>query len=199
MKPLNCLALASLIVAATAPWLRAEHPMADNAAFDRGPILFDESVVPAQLRSDISAIDQDDPPQLGIDTDDATGSQLSGTSDLRHELEWADVFSQVEGLPSTPARKSANVPQRDPQTGPGFQSEFQWQATNLAHRRLFFEDPALERYGLGAGPVVQPIVSGCRFVVDTVKTALRGRGCRAGQLEYTLGYPRPGSEIPCAR
>lgn len=68
-----------------------------------------------------------------------------------------------------------------------------WEPPALCHRPLYFEEANLERYGYGVRPVLQPAVSGARFLATTaalpyLMTAQSPRDC-----VYTLGWERPGS------
>jgi len=74
-----------------------------------------------------------------------------------------------------------------------------WQASNMAHRPLYFEQAYVERYGYNYG-CLQPIASGVQFfgtvAVLPVKCAVR----RPNECDWTLGYGRPGSYgVPCPR
>ncbi|HUG18490.1 MAG TPA: hypothetical protein VMM56_05895 [Planctomycetaceae bacterium] len=73
---------------------------------------------------------------------------------------------------------------------------FSWEASNIWHNPLYFEDPSLERYGHVAPPIVQPLISASRLGVQlfglpyqmTIDPVLKRR--------YTLGWYRPGDEVP---
>ncbi len=71
-----------------------------------------------------------------------------------------------------------------------------WEPPSVCHRPLYFEEANLERYGYGAHPILQPAVSGARFLATTaalpyLMTAQSPRDC-----VYTLGRDRPGSLVP---
>jgi len=73
----------------------------------------------------------------------------------------------------------------------------QWAAPNTFSNPRYFEDRMLERHGHRRfSCYLQPFASGARFVSDTLllpyEMAIRP-GC---DCEYTLGYYRPGSQVP---
>ena len=72
----------------------------------------------------------------------------------------------------------------------------QWAPTNLYHNPLYFEDPALERYGHTYPPVVQPFASAGRFATQLVGLPYQMSLHPVHSREYTLGYYRPGECAP---
>ncbi len=72
----------------------------------------------------------------------------------------------------------------------------QWAPTNLYHYPLYFEDPALERYGHTYHPVVQPFASAGRFATQLVGLPYQMTLHPAHSREYALGYYRPGECAP---
>ena len=82
---------------------------------------------------------------------------------------------------------------RDPYLGASERITFPWEARNLAHRTLFFEDMPLERYGQTHRKLVQPIKSGVRFLADYVTLPLQMIHEGPCDLHYVLGLDRPGS------
>jgi hypothetical protein len=75
-------------------------------------------------------------------------------------------------------------------------STFHYQASALCHKPLYFEEPQLERYGHTAGPVRQPIISGCHFVMNLALLPYRMGINPPTECQYALGYYRPGSCAP---
>ncbi|HRA88448.1 MAG TPA: hypothetical protein PK992_10265 [Planctomycetaceae bacterium] len=72
----------------------------------------------------------------------------------------------------------------------------QWAPTNLYHYPLYFEDPALERYGHTYHPVVQPFASAGRFATQLVGLPYQMTLHPVKSKEYALGYYRPGECAP---
>jgi hypothetical protein len=73
---------------------------------------------------------------------------------------------------------------------------FHWEACHLVHQPLYFEDVALERYGQGFSPILQPVVSGARFVAGVATLPYRIGVDAPCELIYTLGHERPGDCVP---
>lgn len=72
---------------------------------------------------------------------------------------------------------------------------FEWKASALCHKPLYFEEVALERYGHSMG-VLQPIVSGAHFF-GTIPILPYKMGLTPPQeCIYALGYYRPGNCAP---
>lgn len=72
----------------------------------------------------------------------------------------------------------------------------QWAPTNLWHYPLYFEDPALERYGHAYHPVVQPFASSGRFIGQLAGLPYQMTLHPIKAHEYTLGWYRPGEWAP---
>ncbi len=72
----------------------------------------------------------------------------------------------------------------------------QWAPTNFYHYPLYFEDPALERYGHTYSPVVQPFVSTARFAGQLVGLPYQMAIHPVNSRQYSLGYYRPGEYAP---
>jgi hypothetical protein len=73
---------------------------------------------------------------------------------------------------------------------------YQWEASNLYHYPLYFQDPALERYGHTYGDVVQPVASIVRFGVQTVGLPYQMAIDPITHRQYALGWYRPGEYAP---
>jgi hypothetical protein len=75
-------------------------------------------------------------------------------------------------------------------------SIFTWEASNLYHYPLYFEDPDLERYGHTYGCLVQPFDSVGRFGLQLVGLPYQMTIDPACRKIYTLGWYRPGECAP---
>jgi len=73
---------------------------------------------------------------------------------------------------------------------------YQWQASNLNHYPLYFEDPHLERYGHMHHELVQPFVSVGRFGLQRVGLPYQMTIDPVCKERYTLGWYRPGECAP---
>jgi hypothetical protein len=74
-----------------------------------------------------------------------------------------------------------------------------WMASNFYHYPLYFEDPALERYGHTYGFVAQPFVSAARFSGQLVMLPYQMTIDPILKPTYTLGWYRPGDVAPKLR
>ncbi len=73
---------------------------------------------------------------------------------------------------------------------------YQWQATNQYYNPLYFEDPALERYGHVHHGYVQPFVSVARFGVQLAGLPYQMTIDPVCKRMYNLGYYRVGECAP---
>lgn len=74
-----------------------------------------------------------------------------------------------------------------------------WLASNFYHYPLYFEDPALERYGHTPGFLVQPFASAARFSGQLVLLPYQMTIDPILKPTYTLGWYRPGDVAPKLR
>ena len=73
---------------------------------------------------------------------------------------------------------------------------YNWKASALCHKPLYFEQVQLERYGHSWGPFTQPIMSGVHFF-SSVPILPYKMGVRTPcECVYTLGHYRPGNCAP---
>ena len=70
-----------------------------------------------------------------------------------------------------------------------------WTASNLCHNPLYFEQPALERYGHTCGPL-QPVLSGAQFLLTVPALPYLIAMDPVNECQYPLGHYRPGSCAP---
>lgn len=75
----------------------------------------------------------------------------------------------------------------------------QWEPTNLWYYPLYFEDPALERYGHTRRPWLQPIVSSGRFFGQVATLPYQMTLHPPKSKEFALGYYQPGEWAPKKR
>jgi hypothetical protein len=85
----------------------------------------------------------------------------------------------------------------DPRLWGGWaQSNYQWAATSLCHRPLYFEQVNLERYGYTVSPILQPAISGAHFFLTIPTLPYKMVVQPPRECVYTLGYYRAGSRAP---
>lgn len=73
---------------------------------------------------------------------------------------------------------------------------FQWQASDMHHNPLYFEDPAFERYGHTWHPAIQPVASIGRFTTQLVGLPYQMVIDPPCKKMYPLGWYRPGDCAP---
>lgn len=73
---------------------------------------------------------------------------------------------------------------------------YQWKASGLCHKPLYFEQAQLERYGHDWGPVLQPFVSGAHFFGSAAILPYKMGLQTPNECDYALGYYRPGNCAP---
>jgi hypothetical protein len=73
---------------------------------------------------------------------------------------------------------------------------YQWQASNLHHSPLYFQDPGLERYGHVHHELVQPFVSVGKFGLQLVGLPYQMTIDPVCKKQYALGWYSPGECAP---
>jgi hypothetical protein len=71
-----------------------------------------------------------------------------------------------------------------------------WDAPDLCHGPLRYEEVNLERYGYSHCPVVQPALSAAHFFGATLALPYNMTARPCGECIYPLGHYRPGSPVP---
>lgn len=85
----------------------------------------------------------------------------------------------------------------EPFAGRNFQPIcYSWAAPGLAINPLYFEEPALERYGHSACPIFQPVISAGHFVLTVPAMPWLMAIDPPNECQYVLGYYRPGECAP---
>jgi len=72
-----------------------------------------------------------------------------------------------------------------------------WEAANIWHQPLYFDDQLLERYGETPFPAIQPVMSAAHFFGTIPMMPYKMAIDRPFDCVSTLGYYRPGSPTPC--
>jgi hypothetical protein len=106
----------------------------------------------------------------------------------------------VPGAPDVEQAGVASPPWptiEDPRFWGGWaENNFQWSATRLCHRPLYFEQVNVERYGYTVSPVLQPVISGAHFFLTIPTLPYKMVVQPPRECIYTLGYYRSGSRAP---
>ena len=85
----------------------------------------------------------------------------------------------------------------EPFAGRNFQPIcYSWAAPGLAINPLYFEEPALERYGHSFCPIIQPVISAGHFVLTVPALPWLMAIDPPNECQYVLGYYRPGECAP---
>ena len=85
----------------------------------------------------------------------------------------------------------------EPFAGRNFQPIcYSWAAPGLAINPLYFEEPALERYGHSFCPIIQPVISAGHFVLTVPVLPWLMAIDPPNECQYVLGYYRPGECAP---
>jgi hypothetical protein len=75
-------------------------------------------------------------------------------------------------------------------------STFNYHASGLCHKPLYWEEVQLERYGHTAGPLRQPLISGAHFFINLAALPYKMAINPPTECQYPLGYYRPGNCAP---
>ncbi len=129
-------------------------------------------------------------PRYGTDSSELLNRKIT---DIRPSLNYAWGDIPEESLPedfNDKMDRGDYVAALPPRT------VLQWAPTNQWHNPLYFEDPALERYGHTYNCWVQPFASGGRFMTQLVGLPYQMTLHPVHAREYTLGWYRPGECAP---
>ena len=102
--------------------------------------------------------------------------------------------SQGEKHPECPDELALNTASYEPRVISD--SVFTWEASNLYHNPLYFEDASLERYGHTHWYVAQPFVSVGKFGIQLAGLPYQMTIDPICKKRYTLGWYRPGECAP---
>ncbi|MCA9132398.1 MAG: hypothetical protein KDA45_04565, partial [Planctomycetales bacterium] len=78
-------------------------------------------------------------------------------------------------------------------------SAYTWISPAFYHLPLYFEQPNLERYGIGRGRVLQPLLSSAHFFGSIPLLPYKSLQQPPWEKVYTLGQGRPGNCVPIQR
>ena len=73
---------------------------------------------------------------------------------------------------------------------------YNWKASGLCHKPLYFEQVAVERYGHSAPTLVQDVLCGAHFFASIPALPYMMGLCPPDECQYSLGYYRPGNCAP---
>jgi hypothetical protein len=165
--------------------------------------------VPGVPRSDSDSPDYSEPPrspdQLKRVTDIVPFYDYEPDPSIRDEDPCRNICPRPDGAPCKTYEEGDTAPAcpeevslgqgdyRERELAP---STFAWAASNLYHHPLYFEDPALERYGHTHGCLLQPFASTGRFSAQLLGLPYQMAIDPICKKRYTLGWYRPGECTP---
>jgi hypothetical protein len=177
--------------AAPAAPVALENPAAKVPAIDFAALANFSQVTPAAPEEIVGAPLPEDP-------------QLLDTSSFRPITQVTVNTALPAGIfPGGPGVEQAGVPTppwprfEDARFWGGWaETNYQWSATMLCHRPLYFEQVNVERYGYTVSPILQPAISFVHFfaTIPTIPYKMVVQPPR--ECIYTLGYYRAGSPAP---
>ncbi len=112
--------------------------------------------------------------------------QLFYRLDLEHDMR--HVAARIESGPRGDASNYAWMP-----------AAYTWISPALYHHPLYFEQPNLERYGIGPRPALQPLASSMHFFGSIPLVPYKTLTHHPRERVYTLGEMRPGNCVPMQR
>ncbi|MEM7474049.1 MAG: hypothetical protein AAF483_03595 [Planctomycetota bacterium] len=111
---------------------------------------------------------------------------------LLSRVEVADDFRSV-ATPTEARTRSNNL------TADWINQNYTWISPVFAHKPLYFEQPNLERYGIGRSRLLQPAISATHFFWTIPLVPYKTLTHHPREKVYTLGRGRPGNCVPVRR
>ncbi|MFK7820465.1 MAG: hypothetical protein AB8G99_17220 [Planctomycetaceae bacterium] len=147
------------------------------------------------LDDDLSGLERDDDDELQGGVDELTKLALEDRSirQIRPFLSYALEGIDKDQLPERLAEELPNETYTRAERQP---IAFHWMASNLHHNPLYFEDPALERYGHSYHPMLQPFASAGRMTTQLIGLPYQMTIDPIHRRRYSLGWIRPGDCAP---
>jgi hypothetical protein len=108
----------------------------------------------------------------------------------------ANIAAPTGTFPTNAAADHFTIGLESHQPRPWDGTAYFWDAPALCYRPLRYEDINLERYGYTHFPILQPAISGGRFVADTIFLPYDMTVHSRRECIYILGHYRPGSPVP---
>lgn len=119
-------------------------------------------------------------------------SRGSNATSLFGRLEVEDQFRNDSQYIATAARVNEMQVEWMP-------SCYTWISPVFYHKPLYFEQPNLERYGLGCVRPLQPLISSAHFFGSIPLVPYKTLTHHPREKVYTLGHGRPGNCVPVRR
>ncbi len=157
---------------------------------------------PVPVRSDdyVARPPVDDPAKLKRITEIQPYASYEPDPDNRAENPCENLCPRPDGLPCEPTNKAcpeevvlSNAPYQSRQFA---QTVFGWEASNIFHNPIYFQDIALERYGHTYPCWIQPFASVGKFSLQFAGLPYQMAIDPPCKRIYALGYYRPGECVP---
>ena len=126
-----------------------------------------------------------------LSTDSMIGP-LKGAEQLFHRLDLVEDLRFV-------AAPALAGPREDVYQFEWMPTPYTWISPAFYHYPLYFEQPNLERYGIGRARVVQPLLSSAHFFWSIPLVPYKTLTHHPREHVYTLGQGRPGNCVPIQR
>lgn len=117
---------------------------------------------------------------------------LKGAEQLFHRLDLVEDL-RTFGAPA------AVGPREDVSQFEWMPTPYTWISPAFYHYPLYFEQPNLERYGIGRARAVQPLLSSAHFFWSIPLLPYKTLAHHPRERVYTLGQGRPGNCLPVQR
>lgn len=118
---------------------------------------------------------------------------LGDASFMFTKLNIENDFRSQPSIAASAVRTSAGMSGYDAEW---MHSSYAWVTPTFYHRPLYFEQPNLERYGIGKRRVLQPVYSAAHFFGSIGLLPYKLLTQHPGEHVYTLGNNRPGDCVP---
>lgn len=126
-----------------------------------------------------------------LSTDQMTGPLATNAVPLFRKLKVSDDLLLDSEYVTTAARST--------EAGEWLPATYAWISPAFSHKPLYFEQPNLERYGLGHVRALQPLVSSAHFFGSIPLIPYKTFTHHPRERVYTLGHSRPGNCVPLQR
>lgn len=182
--------------------LPADRVHQPSASVQASPsdIIVEEAATPTLGLAVVERISDNDRPLA--DRRAETQAPLLNTESMIGPLQSAEsLFSRLnvsDGLQgvASPARSGPRADAADYLWSP---ASYTWISPVFHHNPLYFEQPNLERYGIGRARVVQPLLSSVHFFGSIPLVPYKTLTHHPRERVYTLGQARPGNCVPLQR
>ncbi len=157
---------------------------------------FDLKVPETQLESQRSSQFQDNRLRQDRSLEDQRNCEEELASARANRVSSVDLNIRVEGVAGEDYPYECAF--GDEMMEPRAWSEitYNWKASALCHKPLYFEQNQLERYGHSWGPYLQPIMSGVHFFTSVPILPYKMGIESPNECIYALGHYRPGNCAP---